>query len=93
MNKNDNLFYNKDIINLFTNTFDNVALKVINEPNYKNESNYKNRESTEGNYDWSKMKKYFTKLFELLVNFDLNNEFPLKIFFLADNGIVFTLKF
>ena len=62
MNKNDNLFYNKDIINLFTNTFDNIDLKV------------KNCESKEGNYDWKNMKKYFTKLVVLLVNFDLNKK-------------------
>ena len=74
MNKNDNLFYNKDIINLFTNTFDNVAPKVKSEPNDRNEPNYKNRESKEGNYDWNKMKKYFTKLIDLLVNFDLNKK-------------------
>lgn len=62
MNKNDNLFYNKDIINLFTNTFDNIDPKV------------KNCESKEGNYDWKNMKKYFTKLVDLLVNFDLNKK-------------------
>jgi uncharacterized membrane protein YgcG len=55
MNKNDNLIYNKDIINLFTNTFDNNECK--------GES-----------YNWSNMKKYFTKLFDLLVNFDLNKK-------------------
>ena len=62
MNKNDNLFYNKDIINLFTNTFDNIDPKV------------KNCESKEENYDWKNMKKYFTKLVDLLVNFDLNKK-------------------
>jgi hypothetical protein len=55
MNKNDSLIYNKDIINLFTNTFDNV---VINN----------------NTYNWDNMKKYFTKLVNLLENFDLNKQ-------------------
>ena len=58
MNKNDNLIYNKDIISLFTNTFDNIP---INNNVYNT-------------YNWDNMKKYFNKLIELLVNFDLNKQ-------------------
>ena len=58
MNKNDNLIYNKDIISLFTNTFDNIT---INNNVYNT-------------YNWDNMKKYFNKLIELLVNFDLNKQ-------------------
>lgn len=58
MDKNDNLIYNKDIINLFTNTFDNV---VINK-------------RVGDCYNWDNMKKYFSKLVDLLINFDLNKK-------------------
>jgi hypothetical protein len=61
MNKNDNLIYNKDIINLFTNTFDNVSPNI-------------NNKSKNCNYDWNNMKKYFTKLVDLLENFDLKKK-------------------
>lgn len=60
----NNLIFNKDIIKLFTHTFDNVANN--------------NRDMVGGvrgnSYNWDNMKKYFTKLVELLVNFDLNKQ-------------------